>query len=117
MSKKNEVKLEEVVRQMVEEGKSKYAMIKHLAELDVPVAEIAKVVPDISYQYAYNVARSIGKVVTKPREGNTSAKIRELLLEGMKPMQVAKELGIRPQFVYNVRRQMIDRGQLKVEGK
>jgi len=112
MSKKE---LSKVVEQMVEEGKSRYAMIKVLAEQEVPVAEIAKLIPNISYQYAYNVAKSIGKVVTKPREGNTSARIRELLKEGMKPMQVAKELEIRPQFVYNVRRQMIDRGQLTID--
>lgn len=117
MSKKNEVNVKEVVSKMVEEGKSKYAMIKHLAELDVPVATIAKEVPGVTYQYAYNVAKSIGKVVTKPRTNNISAKIRERLKEGAKPMDIAKELNVRPQFVYNLRRQMIDRGQLEVEGK
>jgi len=117
---KKEVDVKAMMKQLIEEeGKSRYAVIKELASLDVPVAEIAEAGKEynISYQYAYNVARSVGKVITKKREGNTSAKIRELLLEGMKPMQVAKELGIRPQFVYNVRRQMIDRGQLVVEGK
>jgi len=119
MSKKNEVDLKEVIGKMVEEGKSRYAIIKELAEQEIPVAEIAKAGKDfgINYHYAYNVAKSIGKVVTKPREGNTSAKIRELLTQGTKPMEIAKELGVRPQFVYNVRRQMIDRGLLKVEGK
>lgn len=121
MSKK-ELSVQEVIniiKKSVKEGKSRYAIIKELAEQDVPVAEIAKAGKDfgINYHYAYNVAKSIGKVITKPREGNTSAKIRELLKAGTKPMEIAKELGIRPQFVYNVRRQMIDRGLLTVEKK
>ena len=119
MSKKNEVSLKEVIGKMVEEGKSRYAIIKELAEQEIPVAEIAKAGKDfgINYHYAYNVARAVGKVVVKPRTDNTSAKIRELLTEGMKPMEIAKELGIRPQFVYNVRRSMIDRGQLVINDK
>jgi len=117
---KKEVDVKAEMKRMIEEeGKSRYAVIKELASLDVPVAEIAKAGAEynISYQYAYNVARTIGKAVTTQRTENKSAKIRELLTEGMKPMQIAKELGLRPQFVYNVRRQMIDRGQLVVEQK
>ena len=107
-------KLEAEVKKMVEEGKSRYAIIKELAEREVPVATIAKVVPNVSYQYAYNVAKSIGKVVTTERGETKSSKIRELLQNGVKPSEIAKELGVRPQFVYNIRRQMIDRGQLEL---
>ena len=114
-TKKVDVKVE--LKKLLDDGKSRYAAIKALGELSVPVADIARAAKEldvgITYQYAYNVLKSVGKVVTKPRTTNTSAKIREMLLSGQKPMDVAKELNIRPQFVYNVRRQMIDRGQLK----
>ena len=118
MGKKSEVvNVKEVIASLVEEGKSRYAIIKHLGELEVPVAEIARAGAEygISYHYAYNVLKQAGKIVTKPRTENKSAKMRDLLKEGMKPMQIAKELGVRPQFVYNVRRRMIDRGELVIE--
>jgi hypothetical protein len=37
---------------------------------------------------------------------NKSARIRELSKAGMRPSQIAKELGIRPQFAHNVLREM-----------
>lgn len=115
MGKKVNVK--EVIASMVKEGKSRYAIIKHLGELEIPVAEIAREGAEygINYHYAYNVLKQTGKIITKPRTGNKSAMMRERLLAGEKPMQIAKDLGVRPQFVYNVRRRMIDRGELVIE--
>ena len=47
-----------------------------------------------------------GSHVTKPRSGSKSEQIRQLLRKGVPPMEVSRQMGIRPQFVYNVRRSM-----------
>jgi hypothetical protein len=56
------------------------------------------------------LATALPNVATPPkarthRAGTKAAQIAELLKQGMKPKDIAKQMGVRVQYVYNVRRQ------------
>jgi len=78
-----------------------------LGQQKVPVSEISKRL-GVKYQYVRNILLSAGIELVKVRDTseNKSAKIRELLNQGMTPYQAAKSLGLPPQYGYNVARRM-----------
>jgi transposase len=99
--------LEMVGEAKPDEGPSKSAQIKALAATGMSVGDIARTV-GVRYQHAYGVLKAAavangGTVPTAKREGpSKSERIRQLHAQGLTKGQIAKELGIRYQFVYGV---------------